>query len=115
MFYSLVAFKMDHLKSSFYVYVLYSLSSDIYYVGSTNDYDRRLIEHNSDTRPHFSSKHRPWILKLVFHCMDNRALAVNAERFIKKQKSRKFIERLIDGEEFRGEYAQLVRVPLLPG
>ena len=47
--------------------------------------------------------------------MDNRALAVNAERFIKKQKSRKFIERLIDGEEFRGEYAQLVRVPLLPG
>jgi len=31
----------------FYIYILYSVSSDKFYVGYTNDPYRRLIEHNT--------------------------------------------------------------------
>jgi len=30
----------------FYIYILYSQNSDLYYVGYTDDVNRRLLEHN---------------------------------------------------------------------
>jgi len=50
----------------FYVYILHSPSSNIYYVGSTDDVERRLIEHNHLSENAFTSKHRPWELKVAF-------------------------------------------------
>ena len=96
----------------FFVYILFSPTSDIYYVGSTNDYLRRLSEHNSAENRSFPGKHKPWELKIVLQCKEERSLAVIAERYIKSKKSRKLIERIINGEELKGELAQLVRVPL---
>ncbi|MBT2560052.1 GIY-YIG nuclease family protein [Pedobacter sp. ISL-68] len=95
----------------FYIYILYSLTSDIYYVGYTNDYVRRLGEHNGSELATFTSKHRPWALKAVFSCGGQEVDAVRIERFIKRQKSRKLIERIIGGEILTGLLAQLVRVP----
>jgi putative endonuclease len=70
----------------FYIYILYSPSSDKYYVGYSNDYERRLIEHNSSPKNTFTSKHRPWHLKAVFACGNIEASAMQIEKFIKKQK-----------------------------
>ena len=95
----------------YYIYILYSLPSDIYYVGYTNDYQRRLIEHNSSERNTFTGKHRPWILKAAFECGNDQAHAIRIEKFIKRQKNRKFIETVIHTDNLSGVLAQLVRVP----
>jgi putative endonuclease len=50
-------------------------------------------------------------VKAVFHCSESEEEAIRIERFIKKQKSRSFIERMLKSEEFDGVLAQLVRVP----
>ena len=100
----------------FYLYILYSGGSDRYYVGQTNNVQARLKDHNSGDRPtqstKYTFKHRPWELKCSFCVGEDRGLAMKVERYIKKQKDRRFIEKLIRycGEE--GKLAQLVRVPV---
>ena len=74
----------------FYIYILHSMASDVYYVGYTNDVARRLDEHNFSERPTYTSKHRPWSLEAVFEVSLDESEAVRMERFIKKQKSRPF-------------------------
>ncbi len=96
----------------YYIYILYSESSDLYYVGYTNNTKRRLEEHNTTSFNTFTSKHRPWILKAVFECGNSESKAVRIERFIKKQKSRKLLEQLCDYNfTLSGLLAQLIRVP----
>ena len=96
----------------YYIYIIYSESSDLYYVGYTNDPKRRLIEHNTNPRITFTSKHRPWIMKALFECGMSASKAVLIERFIKKQNSRKLIELLINPCFIPvGKLSQLVRVP----
>ena len=96
----------------YYIYIIYSTSSDKYYVGYTSDYERRLYEHNhQEFFNTYTSKHRPWVLKAVFECGDSEKEAIRIEHFIKKQKSRRFIEQMIKTEKFDSSLAQLVRVP----
>jgi putative endonuclease len=97
----------------YYLYILYSADYDHYYIGYTSNYQQRLIQHN--TQEYFNtytSKYRPWSIAAVFECSKEEKIAIQMERFIKKQKSRKLIEQLID-PHFRpnGILAQLVRVP----
>ena len=94
----------------YYIYILYSESSNIYYVGYSDDFKRRFEQHNHADKVTFTSKHRPWILKAVYACGNKQAEAMKIEKFIKDQKSRKLIEKLIAGGEFTGILAQLVRV-----
>ena len=96
----------------YYLYILYSNSSDKFYVGQSSDPWRRLEEHNTSPLNTFSSKHRPWVIKSIFGPFENRSEAMNLEKFIKKQKSKSLLEKLID-PEFKpsGKLAQLVRVP----
>jgi len=84
-------------SKEFYIYILYSLTSDIYYVGYTNDYVRRLGKHNRSEQTTFNSKHRPWVPRAVFSCGGQEVDAIRIERFMKRQKSR----RLIGGEILR--------------
>ena len=77
----------------FYVYILYSRRLDKYYVGSTNDIERRLKDHNRGKTP-YSKTGMPWDL-LVAETYPTREEAVKRERNIKRQKSRRFIERVI--------------------
>ena len=81
-------------------------------MGSSDNYERRLIEHNTSERTTYTSKHRPWQLMAVYECGTERAEALRIERSVKKQKSRKFIERLIQEDIHTGLLAQLVRVPI---
>ena len=95
----------------YYIYILYSETSDKYYIGYSNDYYARVKQHNTSERNTYTSKHRPWKLAAVFECGKDRGIAIRIERFIKRQKSRKLIEKIISSEKLGGELAQLVRVP----
>lgn len=96
----------------YYIYILYSASSDLYYIGYSNDPLRRVKEHNTKPYNTFTSKHRPWVLKAYFKSGGPESEAMRIERFIKKQKSRKLIERLCDPSFVpTGILAQLVRIP----
>ncbi len=70
----------------YYIYILYSESSEKYYVGYTSDYQRRLTEHNTTERDTYTSKHRPWRLEAVFECSESEGEAMKVEDFIKKKK-----------------------------
>jgi len=83
----------------FYIYIIYSESADRYYIGHTNDPERRLTEHNSTEDVKFTTKFRPWILLLSFEVSNVRSEAIKMERFIKKQKSRIFIRKLIESKD----------------
>jgi putative endonuclease len=93
----------------FYVYILYSERTDRYYVGHTNDPQRRLIEHNTTNDNKFTTKFRPWEMLLSFEVSESRGEALKMERFIKKQKSRLFIKRLIESKDNPTYFKGLIR------
>ncbi len=96
----------------FYIYILHSATSNLYYVGHSEDPWTRLEHHNNDDKDTFTAKHRPWVLASVFQYGSTRAEALIMERWIKKQKSKKLIEKLIQPDFLPDGYlAQLVRVP----
>ena len=75
------------------VYILYSASLNKYYIGACIDMDRRLKEHNAGHST-FTKTGIPW--KLVYQeTFDSLQEAKKRELYIKKQKSRQYIERLI--------------------
>ncbi len=95
-----------------YIYILHSKSASKYYVGSSEDPFKRLEKHNTSSFNTFTSKYRPWVLVAVFKASQARGKAEQVERFIKKQKSKIVIEKLIDPSFVpTGKLAQLVRVP----
>jgi putative endonuclease len=82
-----------------YLYILQSQKNDSYYIGSTNDIERRVLEHNFGKT--ISTKNlRP--LKLVFkkefECLSD---ARHAEIVLKKKKSRVIIEKIIADQEIK--------------
>lgn len=98
----------------YYLYIIQSQSTAGFYVGYTSDIDRRLIEHNNTGIDSYTSKFRPWTLRALFAVSENEKEAIQVERFIKKQKSRNLLLKLIDPSTIlEGRLAQLVRVPHL--
>ena len=97
----------------FYIYILYSNNLDKFYIGYSGDPWKRLMEHNTNSLDKFTGKTSDWQLKAVY-MTTSKSDAIKIERFIKKQKSRNLILRLIQ-PEFVGTdmLAQLVRVPHL--
>jgi putative endonuclease len=94
----------------FYIYILYSKNSDKYYIGLTTDVTKRLQEHNNPyENKKYTAKHLPWEVKLFFECSDSRGDGLLIERFIKNQKSRVFLEKLITEKENREYYDDLIR------
>ena len=83
----------DCLMHPYSVYIIYSDSTDKYYVGYSKDVDLRLERHNLGWSK--STKAGiPWSL-VYTESFDSKSEALQRERFIKKQKSRKYIEALI--------------------
>ncbi len=74
----------------FVAYILYSTSKDKYYVGHTNDLERRLYEHNLNR----TLGANDWQVKFA-KPFQTRAEAMAMERTIKSKKRRAFIEHLI--------------------
>ena len=81
---------------SFSLYILKSKIKDRYYIGHTNDLDRRLTEHNTGQTKSTRS-YKPW--ELVYHkTYSHKSDAAKAENFLKAKKSKIFIERIISGK-----------------
>jgi putative endonuclease len=76
-----------------YTYILFSKKLNKYYVGACTDIERRIYEHNIG-HSKFTSTGVPWILKYTeeFSTLPE---AKKRESYIKKMKSRKYIEGLI--------------------
>ena len=87
------------MDDKFHVYILHSSTTDSYYVGHTNDVNRRLEEHNDLFANHGKCcvKNGPWVLKYSESDFDTRADAMKREKQIKAWKSKKMIEKLING------------------
>jgi putative endonuclease len=98
----------------YYIYILYSNSGDRYYVGHSEDPWQRLEQHLTNSGDKYTGSYHDWELRGVFEVSVIRGEADRIERYIKRQKSRVFIERILEpGFKGVGVLAQLVRVPKL--
>jgi putative endonuclease len=76
-----------------FVYILFSETLNKYYVGSTTDLSRRFEEHNRG-KEKFTKTGIPWLL-VYSEIFEELKQARQRETYIKKMKSKIFIERLI--------------------
>jgi putative endonuclease len=74
----------------FYVYVLFSEKLNKYYVGSTNDIQKRLVQHNAG-KTSFTSRGIPWIIIISME-FNSRAEAVQLELKIKKRGINRYLQ-----------------------
>ncbi|SEA72502.1 GIY-YIG nuclease family protein [Psychroflexus halocasei] len=82
-----------------FLYIIYSQNIDKFYIGETTDVNHRIELHNRHAfKNAYSKAADDWILKLKFQC-ENRKNAVFLEKFIKRMKSRKFINKVIEKPE----------------
>ena len=94
-----------------YLYIIYSRLIDRYYIGYSSNPWKRLIQHKTNTKDKYTGRSKDWELKSIFQLEDEK-VAIQLERFIKKQKSRKLIERMCQPDFVATDrLAQLVRVP----
>ncbi|MBE9668638.1 GIY-YIG nuclease family protein [Mucilaginibacter boryungensis] len=78
----------------YFVYILYSISKNKYYVGSCEDIAKRLAKHNTN-HAGFTGKTGDWTVKHTEQ-YTNKADALKREKQIKAWKSRVMIEKLIN-------------------
>ena len=78
------------------LYILRSKVSDKYYTGISQNPSVRLKYHNTKEKG-FTSRYRPWE-NVYTKEIENKAEAMDAEKKVKKWKSKKMIEKLIRGE-----------------
>ena len=69
----------------YYVYILESLVDGDYYKGSTEDYNKRLIQHNSG-ESQFTKSKMPWKLIFVLSFETKKAALVEEKRLKKCNK-----------------------------
>ncbi len=75
------------------VYILYSIKLSRYYVGYTNNLERRLKEHNRK-KGKFTDRGIPWEIKYTENYLTKEE-AQKREAYIKSRKSKQYIEQLI--------------------
>jgi putative endonuclease len=81
---------------SHFVYIIYSEKIDQYYIGESKNVEERVNQHNKHLiEKSFTTRASDWQLIKCFEC-ENIEHARRFEKFIKRMKSRKFIQSLID-------------------
>ncbi|MEL6636616.1 MAG: GIY-YIG nuclease family protein [Bacteroidota bacterium] len=78
---------------TFTLYILYSQKIDRYYVGYTANLKARLLQHLSNHQG-FTGRAKDWTIVFQQH-FSSKTLAMDAERQIKRKKSRAYIQFLI--------------------
>ncbi len=85
------------MMAQYFTYIIKSQKNGKYYIGSSDDVNRRLLDHNWSRTP--STKTGiPWVL-VYFESFDSRSEAMKREYEIKAKKSRNYIEFLIDNQQ----------------
>ena len=77
-----------------YVYIIHSSKIDRYYVGITENLNTRLERHNSGWG-RYTKRGIPWVMRYS-EKYPTKTDALKREREIKKYKSRKYIEKLLN-------------------
>ena len=78
----------------YFIYILYSASANKYYVGHTDNLERRLFEHNNGMTRFTSNIASDWNI-MYTETFESRTLAAKLEREIKARKSRVYTQSLI--------------------
>ncbi len=74
----------------FYVYVIQSLTHRTRYIGSTDNVQKRIMEHNGG-RCHYTSGRKPWELVYKEEYL-TRGEAMKREKFLKSGLGRKWLD-----------------------
>jgi len=77
----------------YYIYVIKSLAYNTRYVGSTDDIDKRLNEHNLG-KCRYTNGRRPWQL-VHKEQYPTRGEAMKRERFLKSGQGRKYLDKIL--------------------
>ena len=78
----------------YYTYIIFSSTLNSYYIGSTENLDNRVIQHNNSNGAKFTKRAKDW--ELVYsETFETRAEAQAREYSIKRKKSRVYIAWLI--------------------
>jgi len=77
-----------------WIYILYSEKKNRYYVGSTEDIERRLVEHNRG-HTEWTRAGIPWQL-MASQEVPTLGEARSGERYLKKLKSRLILQKIIE-------------------
>ncbi|MCD4794249.1 MAG: GIY-YIG nuclease family protein [Bacteroidales bacterium] len=80
----------------YYCYILYSKKLDKYYIGYTENLEERLLKHNLNHKG-YTGRTDDWGI-VYFEEFDNKKDAYALKRYIKRKKSRKYIEYLIQSK-----------------
>ena len=93
-----------------WLYILFSKSVNKYYVGITTELPEfRLVKHKTKFYENqFTSIADDWEIKLSILCLDIKE-GRKMEMYIKRMKSRKFIEKLIDNELELAKFIEIHR------
>lgn len=78
----------------FYIYILYSEKFDPYYIGQTNDLDKRVERHNKGYVKS-TKAYKPWNL-VYSEVFETRLESVQREITLKKLKSKQAIQELVE-------------------
>ncbi|HEY6906207.1 MAG TPA: GIY-YIG nuclease family protein [Ignavibacteriaceae bacterium] len=78
---------------SYKTYIIKSLAAERYYIGSTEDLEKRINLHNG-CKAKWTKRYQPWVL-IHFEEFDTRSEAVRRERFLKSLKN---IKRFLESE-----------------
>ncbi|MDX5428361.1 MAG: GIY-YIG nuclease family protein [Bacteroidota bacterium] len=94
-----------------FIYILYSASEDSFYIGQSENPWRRLKEHRRHRNNTYTSKASDWIMKAIFAIVGSRKTACHIEQFIKRQKSRRFLLKIMEKDWVaKGELKVMKRV-----
>lgn len=77
----------------YYTYIIKSKIADKYYIGETDNLERRIILHNEGNSI-FTKEYIPWEV-VYFEKFDTNSDTLKREKHLKKMKSKKYIEWLI--------------------
>lgn len=80
-----------------FVYILQSEKNSKYYVGSTQNIEQRIIEHNLGFGGQFTKQHKPWRLVCYKKCSSIAEARIN-EKKVKAYKGGIAFKRIINGE-----------------
>jgi putative endonuclease len=81
------------------VYIIYSSKIKRFYIGTTDNFDRRLKEHNNAIRKEsFTFRGIPWELFLLIDNLDSKQ-AYDIEAYLKRMKSSAYLKKLKDKPE----------------
>jgi putative endonuclease len=92
---------VEHFMDKYYVYLLKSKKDNNFYIGQTNNIERRVLKHNKGEV--FATKSRRPLVLLGFTEIESRTAAMSLEKKLKSHsdQKRKFIRKFVPEFEWK--------------